>query len=121
QAGVLDLPAEELPVPGPLADEAVGAGQAARGGEQQRDGQLGGRDVVGLRRVEHEDPAPAGGVEVDVVDPHPAPPDDPQAGGAAQERLVHLGAAAGDERVVLTYHRKELLAAYTLAVIDRHA
>jgi hypothetical protein len=66
------------------------------------DRQLGGRHVVRLGGVDHQDAAPAGGVEVDVVDAHPAATHD--LADAARRPpggpLVDLGAGAGDQRVV---------------------
>ena len=59
---------ERLAVPLLRLHRGVGLRDVARHGEQQRQGQLGGRDDVAARRVHDDDAAARGRVQVDVVD-----------------------------------------------------
>ena len=79
QRAVVELHAHELGLL-PLARLHGGRGlrDVARERDQQRDGVLGGRDVVAARGVHHHDAARGGGGDVDVVDADPGAPDHAQ-------------------------------------------
>ena len=62
---------------------------------------LGGGDDVGLRGVRHDDPALGGGLDVDVVHPHPGPADDLELIGALEQVGGELGGRADQDAVVL--------------------
>src|SRR5690606_5455440 len=118
EARVLQLAAQEGAVPASGADQAVGPGHAARRGQHQRDGELGGRHVVRLGGVDDEDAAAAGGLQVDVVDADAAPAHDLEAFGALQELGVDAGPAAGDDRVVGADEREQVGALDAGPVVD---
>jgi hypothetical protein len=59
-------------------------------GEQQRHGVLGGRDRVGVGRIDHQHAALGGRHQVDVVDADPRPPDHAQTRGGFDQRPIDL-------------------------------
>ena len=117
----LDLPAQVSAVPLPAPQELVGARHASGRREHEGDGELGGGYVVGVRCVDDQDVAPTGGVEVDVVDPHPASPDDLEALPCLKQLLVDLRATASDDGVVIADHPQELGPADAGAVVQGHS
>ena len=62
---------------------------------------LRGRDDRGFRGVRHDDAAPGGRVDVDVVDAHAGAPDHLQPGRALDQVGRQLGRGADDDRVVV--------------------
>ena len=90
-----DLDAGELrPLPRSLAQRGVGGRDLPGGGEQQRDGVLGGGDDVRLRRVHDQDAALGGRRHVDVVQPDAGAGDDLQVRGRRQRLGVDLRGGA---------------------------
>jgi hypothetical protein len=71
----------------------------ARGGQQQRDGVLGGGDDVRGRRVDDHDPGRGGGGHVDVVEAHAGAADDGQLLGGAEDLGVDLRGRAHEQGV----------------------
>ena len=100
ERAVEELHAHEL-VLLPVARLHRGRGlrDVARERDQQRDGVLGGRDVVAARRVHHDDAARGRGGDVDVVDADPGAPDHAQLAARGDHVGGHLGAAADHEPV----------------------
>ena len=83
------------PLPLALPQRGVRRADVAGGGEHQRDGELGGGDDVGRRRVDDHHAGLGRRADVDVVEPHAGAGDDlePRCGG---ERLgVDRGGASG--------------------------
>src|SRR5207248_9902585 len=95
-------------------------GRGAVGGQRQHegDGVLGGGDHIAGRRVDDDDAAPGGGVDIDVVDA--------DAGAADHVELVagpdHLsgdaGLAAHDQRLVVADRAHELVGRQAEADVD---
>ena len=104
----------------PLAvlQRQVGGRDAARGGQQQRDGELGGADDVGGRRVDDHHAGLGGGLHVDVVQADTGPGDDLQALGGGQRLGVHLGGAADQDGVDVGDGREQLGAVGAVGVPD---
>ncbi len=100
------------------AERRVGGGRPARDAVEQGERVLGGGDRVAGRGVDDRDPGSRRGVEVDVVDADPGPPDDdePRAGG--DQLGIDLDLAADDERVVVGDQRGELLARAADPLVD---
>ncbi len=86
------------PVPLAGAEVAIGLRNIAGLCEQQRDGVLGRRQHVRLRRVHHHHAAPGRRFDVDVVEPDPGAADDHELVG----RFEHLG---GDLRGAADHQR----------------
>jgi hypothetical protein len=99
----------------------VRLGDVARQREHQRDGVLGGRDDVGLRRVGDDDAALGGRLDVDVVDADPGPADHAQVVGAADQLGGQLRRRADQDPVVAADALRELLVAPVDADVDREA
>ncbi len=122
QRPVLELQPQEFAVPLARPRLAVRAGQAARRGHQVHHGQFRRRDVVALGGVQHQQAAQAGVLQIDVVDAHAAASDDFQARpGGVDQFAVHLGAAAGDQGVVLGQAAQRLGAVHVPLVVDLEA
>src|SRR5439155_10370472 len=64
-----------LALPAALFERSVGLRNVACQRDEQANRVLGGRDDRGLGRIRHDDAAPRGGVDVDVVDPDARPAD----------------------------------------------
>ena len=77
----------------------VGLRDAADQGEEHRHRVLRGRDRAALGGVEHEDPAPRGRLDVDVVHADPRAADRPEAVGPCQRRRRDPRPAADDHGV----------------------
>ena len=93
-------PQEPLPLPPARLDAGVRLGDVAGLGQEQGDGVLGGRQDVGLGRVDHRDAAAGGGVEVHVVQADPGPAHDAKVLGPLQHLTGDLGLGPADQRVV---------------------
>ena len=92
---------ERAALPLAAAHRGVGGGDLAGQREQERERELGRGDRVAGRGVDHGDPGPRGGVEVDVVDAHAGPADDGQPRAGGDHLGVDLDLAAHDQRVVV--------------------
>jgi hypothetical protein len=82
-----------------LLERGVGLGDVAGLGQDEGHGVLGGRDDVGLRRVDDHDAAPSGGIEVDVVEADARSSHHQQGIRRLQHLGRHLGGRADDQRV----------------------
>ena len=71
-------------LPLPLLERRVGRRDVAGGGEQQADGELGGADDVGLRRVDDHDAGLGRRLDVDVVQADAGAGDDLEAAGGGE-------------------------------------
>mgnify|MGYP000573777785 CR=1 FL=1 len=92
-----------LDTSGGLATDArIGLGDTAGLGEDERHRVLGGRDRVGLRRVDHDDARPGCRLQIDVVHADAGPPDHLEVAGARQDVLGHPG--AGPQGQAVNYH-----------------
>ena len=90
---------ETLLLPAAVLHRAIGRRDDAGQREHQRPGVLGDADAVGARRVDDEDAARAGGVDVDVVDAGSGARDDPQPRRGRHQARRHFGGAAHQQRV----------------------
>ena len=79
----------------------VGGGDLAGEGEHQRDGVLGRRDRVAVRRVHDDDAAAGGGWDVDVVDADTGAADDLEVRGGGEDVGGDLRRGADREAVVV--------------------
>ena len=111
-------PGELGPLPLTTAERRIGRGDPASHAVQQREGVFGGRDGVAGRGVDDHDPGPRRGVEVDVVDADPGPPDDDQPRPRGDQLGVDLDAAADDQRVVVGDDRAQLVARQPVTFVD---
>jgi hypothetical protein len=94
-----DLDAGELrALPGALAQRGVGGRDVPGGGQEQRDGVLGGTDDVRRRGVHHHDATLGGGGDVDVVQADAGPRDHLQVRSRGQRLGVDLRGAADHDR-----------------------
>ena len=104
-------PALRLPrAPAPGADVGGGLGEAARGGEEEREGQVGRRVGEHVGRDADGDPARGGGLEVDVVGPDGEVRDRAQARGAVQQLGVDAVGEQAQQRLGVTDAGLELRA-----------
>ena len=94
----------------PPGQGSVRLGNVAGQREQQRHCVLGGGDHVRLRRVGDDDPGLCGGVDVDVVDPHPGPAHRSQPPSARDQRGIELRRRPDQNAVVRADTLLELLA-----------
>ena len=83
----------------PSMTVAVGLRQPARGGQQQREREVGGRVGQHVGRVADRDPARGGGVDVDVVVADGVVGDRLEVGGVLDQRGVDPVGDRGQERV----------------------
>ncbi len=113
-------PLEAAALPPPTAHRCIGLGDMPDQRQQQRERMLGRRHHVAAGRVEDDDAAACGVVDVDVVHTHARPPQHLQVRAGLHDLGRHLGAAAHDQRVVRPDDRAELLAADPPACIHRH-
>ncbi len=98
---VADLGAGELAaLPASGLERSVGRRDMTRQRHHHRDRVLGGGDAVAERAVHHDDPAPGGRVEVDVVDADAGASDHLERGGAVDNLARDFGRAADQQRVV---------------------
>ena len=88
------------PLPLALPQRRVRRRDVPGGGEHQRDGELGGRDDVGRRRVDDHDAGLGGGADVDVVEADAGPGDDlePRARRRAPPRRPWWPSGPGSRR-----------------------
>ncbi len=86
-----------LPLTG--LERGIGGRDVAGRGQQQPDRQLGRRDDVGRRGVDHHDAGLRGRRDVDVVQPDAGPGHDLERTGGGQRLGVHLGRRADQDRV----------------------
>ncbi len=98
-----------------------GLGDVARQRDEQRDGVLGGGDVVALGRVHHHDAARGGARHVDVVDADPRAPDHAQLLGGVDHLGGHLGAAADHQAVGVADRLEQLVGSQARPVVDLEA
>jgi hypothetical protein len=77
----------------------------------------GGRDVA-QRRVHHDDPAPARGLDVDVVDADPRAADELELGSGVDDVLGDFDGAADDEAFVGGEGGLELVGFHLAAGVD---
>ena len=94
-------PAPGRALPATLLERGVSLRDVAGKGDQEPDRVLGRRGDRRLRRVGDDDPAPRGGLHVDVVHPHSGPADHLQAPGALEHLGGQLGCGADDDAVVV--------------------
>ena len=94
-------PAVGRAIPAPLLERGMCLRDVAREGEQQPDRVLGRGDDRRLGCVRHDDPAPSGRVDVDVVHPHPGPADHAQPLGALDQVGCELRLGADDDALVV--------------------
>ena len=97
-------PHELAPGPLSLLDRGVRPGNIAAQGQHQAQGQLGGRQGVGLGGVHHQDPVARGGVDVDIIHPHPGAAGHLQPPGRLEDRGGQGSSRAGDHRVIIPDH-----------------
>ena len=100
----------------PLLQRGVGLRDVARERDDQADRLLGGGDDGRVGRVRDDDPAPGGGVDVDVVDPDPGAADHLQAVGLLDQVGGQLRRRADDDRVVVADRRGEIRVAVDIHV-----
>src|SRR5258705_9697232 len=100
------------------AERCVGLGDPAGDAVEQRQRVLGGGDGVAGRGVDDDDPRPRRGIEVDVVDTDPGPPDDGQPRPRGDQFGVDLDAAADDQGVIVRDDRAQLIARQPGTFID---
>ena len=86
--------------------------------EQHRHRVLGGRHDVRRRRVDDEDAARRGRIDVDVVEADASASDDAKTISGVDELRCHCSAAAGDERVRLRDRFQKVGALEAGAVIE---
>ena len=101
-----------------VAQRGVGRADVARGGEQQADGELGGADDVGGRRVHDHHAGLGGGLDVDVVEADPGAGDDLEPRGRGERLGVDLGGGADQDRVDVDDRGEQLGAVGAVAVAD---
>ncbi len=106
------------PLPLAVLQRGVGRADVAGRGEHQRDGELGGGDDVGGRRVDDHDPALGGRLHVDVVEAHTGAGDDLQPLRGGQRLRVDLGGGAHQDRVDVGDGGQQLGAVGAVAVPD---
>jgi phosphoglycerate dehydrogenase-like enzyme len=106
------------PLPLAVAQRRVCRADVPRRGEHQRNGELGGGDDVGRRRVHDHHAVLGRGLHVDVVEPDAGPRDDLEPLGSSERLGVHLGRGAHQDRVDLGDRGEELGAVGTVAVRD---
>ena len=82
---------EGLTVPLAFVHGLDGFRHRAGEGEQVGEGKLGGRDGIARGGVHHDDAALGGGIDVDVVDPHPGAADADEALGGGEDFAGDLG------------------------------
>ena len=87
------------PLPLAVLQRGVGRADVPGGGEHQRDGELGGGDDVGGRRVDDHDAGLGRGLDVDVVEADTGAGDDLEPPGRGQRLGVDLGRGAHQDRV----------------------
>ena len=105
-----DLDAHEavlLPLAG--LRRGVGLGQLAGHGEHHGDGVLGGGDRIAERRVHHDDAAPRGGGNIDIVDADAGAADDLEIGRGGDQLFGDLGRRADGEAVILADDFEQLV------------
>ena len=102
----------------PFLQRGVRGRDVARGGEHQRDGQLGGGDDVGGRRVDDHDAGLGGRLDVDVVEADARAGDDLEPAGCRQRLGVDLGGGAHQDRVGVGDRRQQLAAVGAVAAPD---
>ena len=90
---------EFLLFPLPFLHRAVGRGHRSCQREHEGAGMLSDADAVRSRRIDDEDPARAGGVDVDVVDAGAGARDDAQTRRGIEQPRVDSGGAAHEQRV----------------------
>ena len=116
-AGELDAQ-EFRAVPLPALHAGVRLRNVAAERQHHRHRVLGrGEDVRG-RRVDHQNSALGAGVDIDVVEPHSRPSDDPQALAGVDELARDGRAAPRDERIRLRDRAKEFCAFESRTVIE---
>ena len=87
-------------LPAPFDQRCVGLRDVAGEREKQADGVFGGGDDVRLGRVRDDDPAARGGVDVDVVDPHPRATDHAETVTTRDQVGCEFRSRADDDRLV---------------------
>ena len=102
----------------PFFSDEFGGRDPAGGGEQQRDGELGGADDVGGRRVDDHHAGLGGGLHVDVVQADTGAGDDLQLLRGGQRLGVHLGGAADQDGVDVGDGREQFGAVGAVGVPD---
>ena len=100
---------ERRPLPGVGAQRGVGGGNLAGGRQHQRQRVLGGAVDVRRRRVDHQNAARRGGVDVDVVQADARAGDDLQLRCRGQDLGVHDGGRTHQQRVGIDDRGQQLL------------
>ena len=102
EGATVQFPADEL-VPFPLAPlhRGVGGGEMPEQRKHRSEKEFGHRHGVPGRGVDHGDAEGGGGLQRDVVDPHPGTPDHLEAGAATDHLFGDLGGAPDDDRIVV--------------------
>mmetsp|Transcript_11999 Transcript_11999/g.31770 ORF Transcript_11999/g.31770 Transcript_11999/m.31770 type:complete len:344 (+) Transcript_11999:1289-2320(+) len=98
-------------------EDGVGLRDEAGHGAEQGDGVLGGGDAVAGGRVDDDDAALAGGVEVDVVDADAGAADDLEVGGGLEDLAGDGRRGADDDGVVGADDVLELLGREVVAAV----
>ena len=96
------------PLPLAVLQRRVRGRDVAGGREHQRDGELGGGDDVGGRRVDDHHPGLGRGPHVHVVEADTGPGDDLEPAGRGQRLRVDLGGRADQDRVDVGDGRQQL-------------
>ena len=79
---------------------------------------LGSRDDVALWCVDHHHATLGGGVDVDVVEADPGPPDDHQIGACRQHCVGDIGGRSDDQRVRPVHRREKFVGRQTELHVD---
>ena len=96
-----ELGAVDAAVPPAPLEGVVGERDPPDQREQHADGMLRRRDDVAVRGVGHHDALARAGVDVDIVDADPRPPQDAELPRVRQELGGHRGGGAGDDGLVV--------------------
>ena len=103
-------PGERRALPGALAQRRVGGRDLTRGRQQQRDGVLGCAVDVGGGRIDHENAAGRGGVDVDVVQADAGAGHDLEFRAGVEHFGVDGGGRAHQQRVGVGHRGQQLFA-----------
>ena len=112
------MPVYLRPLPLALAQRGVRGADVAGGREHQRDGELGGGDDVGGRRVDDHHAGLGGRADVDVVEADARAGDDLEPRRRRERLGVDRGGAADQQRVGLRQRGQQLGAVGAVAVPD---
>ena len=111
-------PFEEAPLPTTLAYRRIRLGDVADQRQHQRQRQLGRRDYVPTRRIEHYDASARGDIQIDVVYADAGATYHLQAFGRFQNVGSDVRATPDHQRLVVADHRLQRRRVYFGSVMD---